>query len=81
MTTPQIDFSIPLQMTLANGEVQSVRLDVKIPGHAVIASQLSAIAAAQASVPVYDLKKFEALSERKIIANTALTRSGVVVGL
>ena len=82
MTTPQIDFSKPLQMTLANGEVQSVRLDVKIPGHAVIASQLSAIAAAQASVPVYaDLNKFESLSERGIIAKHALTKSGVVVGL
>ena len=76
-----INYSKPLSATLDNGEVQSIQLDERIPGHAMIASQLSAIAAAQASVPVYDLKKFEALSERKIIAKTALTRSGVVVGL
>lgn len=82
MTTPQIDFTKPLSATLTNGDVQSIRLDVRIPGHAVIVSQLSAIAAAQASVPVYaDLNKFESLSERGIIAKHALTKSGVVVGL
>ena len=75
-----IDYSKPILLPLTNGEIQSVQLNLQIPGHAVVAGQLAAIAA-QASVPVYDLKKFEALSERGLIAKHALNRSGVVVGL
>jgi hypothetical protein len=79
MTTSQIDYSQPILLPMQNGGVHKLQLDLQIPGHAMIASAISAIA--QASVPVYaDLNKSAALTERQIIANTAL-RSGLIAGL
>jgi hypothetical protein len=69
-------------VTLADGQSFSLTLDPKNHAHQkLMTATESALNEKSFEHAGNDVKKFDALSERKIIANTALTKSGVVVGL
>ena len=81
MTT--IDYSKPILLPLKNGGIHKLQLDSTIAGHKALIAAIE-LAASEKSLENNfpdNIRKFDALSERKIIANTALTRSGLIAGL
>jgi hypothetical protein len=76
----EIDFSKPIQVTLASGGTLNFNLNTKIPGQQQIAVALQAIADAHASQQSYsDLKKFDALAPGGI-DRSKLKNHGTTIG-
>ena len=71
-----------IHVSLADGQIFSLTLDPKNHAHQKLMTAIeSALNGKSFEHAGNDIKKFDALSEREIIAKSVLTRNNIVVGL